>query len=235
MIDAPPILVFDLDGTLADTAPDLVGTLNVLMRREGLERVPVAAARAMVGAGARALIERGFAHNDTPLAPERVEPLVADFLAHYEDHIADETRLFPGAEDALARLSAAGFRFAVCTNKPERLARLLLARLGVAERFAAICGRETFPMHKPDGRTLLLAIHAARGRPKRAVMVGDSKIDIDTARNAGVPVAAVDFGYTDTPVAELGPDRIISHYDELWEAATALLGQVAGKGAKPRT
>ena len=235
MIDAPPILVFDLDGTLADTAPDLVGTLNVLMRREGLKRVPVGAARAMVGAGARALIERGFAHNDAPLAPERVAPLVAEFLAYYEDHIADDTRLFPGAEDALARLAGTGFRFAVCTNKPERLARLLLTRLGVAGRFAAICGCESFPMHKPDGRALLLAIHAARGRPERAVMVGDSKIDIDSARNAGVPVAAVDFGYTDTPVAELGPDRIISHFDELWEAATALLGQVAGKGAQPRT
>ena len=114
---------------------------------------------------------------------------------------------------------------AVCTNKPERLARLLLDKLDVADPFAAICGRGTFPMHKPDPRTLMLTIEAAGGDPRRALMVGDSKTDIDTARNAGAPVVAVDFGYTDTPVrGAWRPDRVISHFDELWEAATAVLG-----------
>jgi phosphoglycolate phosphatase len=218
-----PTLVLDLDGTLADSAHDLIGALNALLVREGLARVPASAARAMVGNGARALLERGFTANNAPLTKERLEPLVADFLAYYEAHIADETRLFPGAAEALERFTQEGFALAVCTNKPEKLARLLLTRLGVADRFAAICGRETFPMHKPDPRALLLAIGAARGDPARAVMVGDSKTDIDTARSAGVPVVAVDFGYTETPVARLEPDRVISHFDELWEAAAALI------------
>lgn len=219
----PPILVLDLDGTLADTAHDLIGTLNLLLAREGLAPLAPEAARPLVGAGARALIERGFAFHGAPLTPERLEPLVRDFLAHYEAHIADESRLFPGALAALDRFRGAGFRLAVCTNKPEALARLLLEKLAAADRFAAICGRGSFPVHKPDPRTLLLTIEAAGGDPRRAVMVGDSKTDIDTARAAGTPSIAVDFGYTDTPVAALAPDRVISHFDELWGAAHTLL------------
>ncbi|RTL82976.1 MAG: phosphoglycolate phosphatase [Hyphomicrobiales bacterium] len=224
MTQRPPILVFDLDGTLADTAGDLISTLNVLLAREGLPAVARSEARSLVGAGARVLIERGFALNGAPLAPERIDPLVADFLEHYESRIAEESALFPGARAALERFSGAGFRLAVCTNKPERLARLLLGKLDVADRFAAICGRGTFPMHKPDPRTLALTIEAAAGDPRRAVMVGDSKTDIDTARAAGAPVVAVDFGYTDTPVAALAPDQVISHFDDLWAATRAILG-----------
>ncbi|MBL1256674.1 HAD family hydrolase [Methylocystis sp. Sn-Cys] len=223
MTQRAPILVFDLDGTLADTAHDLIATLNVLLAREGLPMAAPASARSIVGAGARALIERGFALSGAPLPPDRVEPLVIEFLAHYEAHIADESRLFPGALAALDRFGDAGFKLAVCTNKPERMARLLLEKLGAADRFAAICGRGTFPMHKPDPRTLELTIETAGGDPARAVMVGDSKTDIDTAKGAGAPVVAVDFGYTEIPVTELAPDRVISHFDELWAAAESIL------------
>lgn len=222
-----PILVFDLDGTLADTACDLIGTLNVLLAREGLPPVAPTAARSLVGAGARALIERGFALHNASLSPARIEPLVEDFLAHYEAHIADETRLFPGARAALERFGSAGFRLAICTNKPERLARLLLDRLAVADHFDAICGRGSFPIHKPDPQMLHLTVAAAGGDPARTIMVGDSRTDVDTARNAGAPVIAVDFGYTEVPVAALGPDRVISHFDELWQAAHELLGPTA--------
>jgi phosphoglycolate phosphatase len=218
-----PILVFDLDGTLADTARDLIATLNVLLTREGLPAVAPAAARDLVGAGAQALIERGFALHNAPLSPERIQPMVAEFLAHYEAHIADETCLFPGARAALDRFRDAGFRLAICTNKPERLARLLIDRLAVADRFDAICGRGSFPVHKPDPQMLHLTVAMAGGDPARMIMVGDSRTDVDTARNAGAPVIAVDFGYTDTPVAALKPDRIISHFDELWAAAQELL------------
>jgi phosphoglycolate phosphatase len=224
MSTLPPILVFDLDGTLADTAPDLIGTLNMLLAREGLPTQAPREARVFVGAGARALIERGFAAAGAPPEKERADVLVAEFLTHYEAHIVDETRLFPGAREALERFQQAGFALAVCTNKPEPLARLLLERLGEARRFSAICGRETFAMSKPDGRVLRSTIALAKGDPKRALMVGDSKTDIDTARSAGAPVVAVDFGYSDTPVARLSPDRVISHFQELWDAAGALLG-----------
>ncbi|WP_292533535.1 HAD-IA family hydrolase [Methylocystis sp.] len=218
----PPVLVFDLDGTLADTAHDLIGALNVLLLREGLTPLALEAARPLVGAGARALIERGFACQGAPLDLARTDALVRDFLVHYEAHIADESRLFPGALAALDRFRAAGFRLAVCTNKPEAMARLLLEKLAAADRFAAICGRGSFPMHKPDPRTLWLTIEAADGDLRRAVMVGDSKTDIDTARAAGTPSVAVDFGYTDTPVQAFSPDRVISHFDELWDAVASL-------------
>jgi len=218
-----PILVFDLDGTLADTARDLIATLNILLQREGLPPVGHDAARYLVGAGARALIERGFKLAGAPLDVREADRLVKEFLAHYESHIADETYLFPGAESALKRFADAGFILAICTNKPEGLARLLLENLSAAEYFSAICGRGSFEVHKPDPRMLYLTIERAGGDPSRAIMVGDSKTDIDTAKNAGAPIIAVDFGYTDAPIASLGPDRIISNFDELWEAAHGLL------------
>lgn len=217
-----PILVFDLDGTLADTAGDLVGTLGILLQRDGHAPLPAASARALVGAGARALIQRGYAASGAELAPERLELLFHLFLAHYRERIAQETRLFPGAEAALERFAAAGYRLAICTNKPEELSVLLLERLGVAQRFAAICGRDSFPFHKPDPRALTETIARAGGDATRAVMIGDSQTDIDTAKAAGVPVVAVDFGYTETPVAHFGPDRVISHFDDLWQAVASL-------------
>ena len=223
MISRAPIIVFDLDGTLADTARDLISTLNVLLLRDGLPSVDLDAARYLVGAGARALIERGFALNGAQLSPERILTLTDDFLAYYEAHIADETQLFPGAQAALERLTQEGFQLAICTNKPEPLARRLLDALSVSQNFSAICGRGSFLVHKPDPTMLRLTIDAAGGDHNRAIMVGDSKTDIDTARNAAIPVIAVDFGYTDVPIASLEPDKVISHFDELWAATQELL------------
>jgi phosphoglycolate phosphatase len=221
-MDGAPTLAFDLDGTLADTAGDLLGTLGVLLQRDGHPAPGAAAARGLVGAGARAMIQRGYAVSGATLDPDRLELLFHAFIALYRERIAQETRLFPGALEALERLREAGCRLAICTNKSEDLALLLLDRLGVADRFHAICGRDSFVFHKPDPRALLLAIEKAGGDPARAVMIGDSKTDIDTAKSAGVPAIAVDFGYTEIHVAELGPDRVISHFDELWDAAASL-------------
>lgn len=218
-----PILVFDLDGTLADTARDLIATLNVLLLQEGLPTVAPQAARFLVGAGARALIERGFELSGASLSAYRADRLVKEFLAYYERHIADETELFPGAERALKQFSDAGFRLAICTNKPEALARLLLEKLSVADYFSAICGRGSFDVHKPNPRMLRLTIDAAGGNPSQAVMIGDSRTDIETAKNAAMPIVAVDFGYTDVPIATLRPDRVISHFDELWPVTHELL------------
>lgn len=219
----PPIAVFDLDGTLADTIYDLIATLNVVLASEGLPALSVEAGRSMVGAGARALLERGLTAAGREVTPARLDALHKAFMVHYAENLCVETKLFPGVTDALDRLEDAGFRLAVCTNKYESHSVGVLESLGIAQRFAAIAGRDSFPYFKPDPRHLTLTLERAGGDASRAVMVGDSQTDIVTAQAAGIPVVAVSFGYTDVPVSELGPDRIIDHYDELFGAVTGLL------------
>ena len=213
-----PLIVFDLDGTLADTAPDLIATLNVILAREGLPPVPLEQANELIGAGARALVARGFELGRRELGPAKADELYRDFLAHYAEHLCAETRLFPGVVQALDNLEDQGFRFAVCTNKIERHSRQLLRALGLAGRFAAICGRDTFPYFKPDPRHLTLTIEAARGEAARAIMVGDSMTDVATAKAARIPVVGVSFGYTDRPVRELDPDTVIDRFSDLASA-----------------
>ena len=220
-----PIVVFDLDGTLAETAADLSATLNVVLARVGLPPVDVTRARDLIGAGARALIERGFAAAGRDLPRDRLDTLFRVFLAHYGQHLCDASHLFPGVVACLDRLRAAGYRLAVCTNKVEDHSVRLLSLLGVADRFGAICGRDTFPYCKPDPRHLTQTIARAGGDPARAVMVGDSRTDIATARAAGIPVVAVPFGYTDVPVQDLGPDAVIDHFDQLFDAVEAMAGR----------
>jgi phosphoglycolate phosphatase len=219
---AMPLLVFDLDGTLADTAGDLINALNVVLEAENLPAVDLPTGRPFVGGGAKALIKRGLAAAGVTPSEERLDAMVELFLAHYEAHIADETVLFDGVLAALDRFEKAGFSFAVCTNKIEHPAVLLLTALGVADRFKAICGKNTFPVSKPDGRALIETIARAGGDPRRAVMIGDSKTDIDTARNAAVPIVGVAFGYTDKSIDTYAPDRVITHFDELWGAVETL-------------
>ena len=221
------MVVFDLDGTLVDTAPDLVDTLNVVFAREGLPAVAYQEARTMIGGGARRMIELGLAAEGRAFDRSHIDRLFDDFLAHYAAHIADRSRPFPGLEAALDTLAADGARFAVCTNKLEWLSVKLLDALGLAQRFAAICGQDTFAIQKPDPEILRRTIAQAGGSSDRAVMVGDSKNDIDTARAAGIPVVAVDFGYTEIPVTRLGPDRVISHFADLPAAVAALAGACA--------
>jgi phosphoglycolate phosphatase len=224
-----PLVVFDLDGTLVDTAPDLVATLNVILGREGLPPVDYEAARNMVGGGARVMLERGLTASGKNLPTAAVDALTRDFVEHYAAHIADTSRPFPGLEAALDTLSGRGYRLAVCTNKLEWLSVRLLDALNLSKRFRAICGADTFGISKPDPeiqrRTVARAGDAAGG----AVMVGDSLMDIATARAAGIPVVAVDFGYTDTPVAALAPDRIISRFADLPETVQDLIGAPRGE------
>lgn len=215
-------LVFDLDGTLAETAPDIMATLNHLLLQEGLAALPLSAARQLVGAGARALLERGFKVAGRPLGPYRLEELFQAFLAHYLDHIADLSFLFPGVESALTALAADGHGLAICTNKPEAHSLALVERLGILPMFRAVAGRETFPFCKPDPRHLTETIRLAGGDTSRAIMIGDSRTDVDTARAAGIPVIGVTFGYTDVPMADLKPDHIIEHFDALTDAVRKL-------------
>lgn len=217
-----PTLVFDLDGTLIDTAPDLIDTLNVVFAREGLPPVAYDTARNLIGGGARAMIARGIEAEGRVLEPPKLEQMFDDFIAHYTAHVADRSQPFPGLIAALDHLAAGGYRFAVCTNKLERLSVLLLETLKLAGRFEAICGQDTFGIQKPDPEILRRTISAAGGSPQRAIMIGDSLTDIRTARAAGVPIIAVDFGYSEKPVSEFGPDRIISHFEQLPAAIAAI-------------
>lgn len=221
---AGAVIVFDLDGTLIDTAPDLVGTLNLLLAREGLATQPLAEVRAMIGQGARALIARGFAAAGAPLDEARLSALFADFIAHYLAHIADESRPFPGVLAAMDALERDGARLAVCTNKRTDLSVALLDALSLSDRFAAIVGADAAPAPKPAAAHLVATIERAGGRIDRAVMVGDSASDAGAARAAGVPLVLVNFGYTDTPARDLGADVLIDHFDHLPAACRRLLG-----------
>ncbi len=218
-----PLIVFDLDGTLVDSAPDLIGALNFILGREGLPPVPVQSARKLVGAGARALIERGLELEGRTMVPEQVSRLTDDFITYYAEHIADETRPFDGVETALDELSARGFKFAVCTNKLEWLSKLLLDKLGLSSRFAAICGADTFGVQKPDPIILKQTIARAGGELSSSIMMGDSGPDIGVARRAGVPVIGMDFIYTPVSIAELEPDVVISHMRDLRAAVDRIM------------
>ena len=218
-------IVFDLDGTLVDTAPDLVGTLNAVLAREGYAPLPFAEARTMIGGGVRHMLARALAREGVAVEPGELDRLYADFIPHYMAHIADHSQPFPGLTPCLDRLAAQGDRFAVCTNKLEHLSVLLLERLGLAGRFAAICGQDTFGMPKPDPEILRRTIARAGGTLDNAVMVGDSPADVTVARAAGVPVIAVDFGYSEIAPLLLKADRVIGHFDGLPDAAAALLGR----------
>jgi len=216
-------IVFDLDGTLIETAPDLVGTLNFLLERENIAPLPLASARTMIGQGAKALIARGFAAAGAPLDEPKLSALFVDFIAHYLAHIADESRPFPGLLAAMDRLEADGARLAVCTNKRTDLSVALLDALNLSHRFAAIVGGDAVAAQKPAAVHLTATIERAGGDAGRAVMVGDSASDAGAARAAGVPLVLVSFGYTDVPAHELGADVLIDHFDELPDACLRLL------------
>jgi phosphoglycolate phosphatase len=220
----PRIVVFDLDGTLVDTAPDLIAALNHVLDREGLPPVPLKSARNMIGAGARKLIERGLELDGRTMSVRDINRLFKDFIDYYADHIADASRPFEGLEPALDDLEAQGFRFAVCTNKLEWLSKLLLEKLDLGRRFAAICGADTFGVSKPDPVILRETVARAGGQLSDTIMVGDAGPDIGVARRAGIPVIGVEFGYTDVPIAELKPDRLIGHMRELPGAVGSLIG-----------
>ncbi|MDQ0347936.1 HAD-IA family hydrolase [Ancylobacter vacuolatus] len=221
----PAVIAFDLDGTLVDTAPDLLDTLDIVLDEAGAARLPRDETRKMIGAGAKALVNRGLTAAGISVEPPEFEQLYARFLDHYAAHIADLSRPYPGLLDALDELSARGHVLAVCTNKLEYLSRLLLDRLNLTDRFAVIAGSDTFPVYKPDAGHLLGTVERAGGQPGRAIMVGDSMTDVLTAKNARIPSIVVPFGYTEIPAEELGGDAFIGHYDLLVETVERLLSR----------
>ena len=218
------VIVFDLDGTLVDTAPDLIGSLNGVLAEQGVPSVALADARHVVGHGAKAMIERGYAFHKVALPQDRLDALFERFIEIYLGRIAQESQMFDELESTLDLLAAEGATLAVCTNKRTDLSLALMDALDLTRRFAAIVGPDRAPAAKPDARHLLTAIEACGGTKDRALMVGDSISDVKAAKNAGVPVAVTSFGYTDIPAADLGADALFDHYSELPAIARRLLG-----------
>ena len=218
-----PLLVFDLDGTLVDSAPDLLAALDHVMRLHDHPHEVDEGLRAGIGHGARHLIEYALHRAGIALPPADIDIMHAEFLDHYVAHMCDATRPYPGLLDALDRFAGAGWSFAVCTNKLEALSRKLVEGLGMTSRFAALTGGDTFEMRKPHPTHLLGTVAAAGGDPRRAIMVGDTRTDLDTARAASIPFVGVTFGYSPVPMAELGPDILVEAYADLQPAAVGRL------------
>jgi phosphoglycolate phosphatase len=229
---AGAVIAFDLDGTLVETAPDLIGTLNTLLEDEGLAPLPLADARPFIGHGAPWLIDRGFtAAAGSPPPEARKAELYERFTERYLARIAEESRPFPGVIHALEQLRDAGASLAVCTNKRTYLSRALLDALDMSRWFAAIVGPDLAPAAKPDPRHLETAVAMAGGALPRVVMVGDAATDAGAARAAGAGLVLVSFGYTEIPAAELAPDALIHHFDELPQACFRLLDACPGPAA----
>ena len=220
---ADATIVFDLDGTLVDTAPDLVRALNETMDLEGLPNVRLDVVRQMVGHGARALIERGAGLFNVTFSSSRLDQLTQAFIEFYRADIARESAPFPEVEEALDSLAALGAKLAVCTNKRTDLSQQLLEAVGLADRFSAVVGADAVTDRKPHPEHYRAAVSRAGGVVRRSVMVGDTAADVATARGAGAPVAVVSFGYCDGDCTRLGADVLLDRFAELTPACRRLL------------
>lgn len=225
-------VVFDLDGTLVDSAPDLAGALDVLMEERGFEPFGVEATRSMIGHGMPALVAAAFGRR----GGRADDDAVSRFVALYAERLTNTTRPYPGAAEAIAALGGGGWRMVVCTNKREASARAILSDLGLAQPFAIIAGPDTFGVGKPDPEHLRRTLPGDSPAGHRAVMVGDSEVDVATARAAEVPVIACAWGYSRVPARELGADRIAERFDQVPDLVEELVATArpAGGGAPRR-
>jgi phosphoglycolate phosphatase len=217
-------ILFDLDGTLVDTAPDLAAATDYALGRAGRPAIGLDAVRHMVGDGARALLEKGFRASGSMPAPDQFEIAFKDFMHHYGRHLADTSRPFPGVVTCLAALAEQDYALAVCTNKPEALSRSLLDQLGLSNFFGAVVGGDSLTMRKPDPGHIHGTLERLGPAFDWAAMVGDSANDVNAAKAAGLPCVVVSFGYTQIAPRDLGGDRLIDHFADLPEALVALGG-----------
>lgn len=218
-------LVFDLDGTLADTNQDLIPTLNRVLSPLGFDPVTPADMGHIVGHGAKAMLKKAFQLRNCPVSEDELQPLFDQFITDYEANIAQNTPLYDGVLTVLEGFASRGAILSICTNKMHHLATKLINELGLSNMFASIVGGDYLDVRKPDPAHLLAAIEMAGGTPTRSVMIGDSNNDILTARNANIPVVCVDFGYSDRPIREYLPDQVISHYHQLPDAVEKLISE----------
>jgi phosphoglycolate phosphatase len=215
-------ILFDLDGTLVDTAPDLLASLNAVLTRVGHRQVVPGELRNMVGHGVKALFERAFDETGTPVSSEQLAQYGGEFLEHYRANIARESRPFPKVPETLKRLADAGAKLGVCTNKPQELTDLLLAQLDLARHFGAVYGGGKASRSKPDPRHVLELVDALEGSRERAVLVGDSNVDVSAARAAQIPVIVMSYGYTQVAARQLGADAVADDFDALPELISRL-------------
>ncbi len=220
-----PALIFDLDGTLVDTAPDLLSALNAVLFREGRRPMDMGDLRHLVGHGARAMLAEAFRRTGEPLEPARAEGLMDAYIAHYRAHVADESRPFPGVESTLAHFREKGARLGVLTNKPQDLAIPLLEALDLARYFSAIHGAGRFSYAKPDARVFHAVVAEAGGHGGGTVMIGDSVTDVATARAARAPVILLSYGYTPEPAHMLGADSVTDDFTRLPQLVGTLLAR----------
>ncbi|MEM7766614.1 MAG: HAD-IA family hydrolase [Pseudomonadota bacterium] len=216
-------IVFDLDGTLVETAPDLLGALNHVLAYEALAPVSLPAIRTMIGHGAKAMIREGLRQNGVAVTEATVERLWPLFIDYYHSHIADFSQPFDGVVDVLSDLQADGAILAVCTNKTQALSDRLLAALDLISGFQAVVGADSVPNKKPDGDHILRTVTQAGGIPSRAIMVGDSRTDERAALDAGLPFMFVTFGYEPAPPGEIEAAATINHFSEFWSALSGLV------------
>ena len=216
-------IAFDLDGTLVETAPDLIGTLNRMLAARDIPQMPVEAAQHLVGHGALALLRHGFQEAGAAWDEAEAPALLQTFLDDYLEHIADHSRPYDGVVDALDRLAERGALLCVATNKRTDLSMALIEALDMTRHFALVCGPDLVSARKPDGAHIREAVQKAGGDPARTIMVGDGAPDVQAAKSAGVPCIVVTFGYTPIPAAELGGDVLIDSFEDIEEAIDGLL------------
>jgi phosphoglycolate phosphatase len=222
-----PALVFDLDGTLVDTAPDILAALNAVLHGEGMRPMDRSDIDQLVGHGARAMLAEALARAGGAPLPARTEELTDAFIAHYRAHLADESRPYPGVASTLAKLVAQGARLGVLTNKPQELADQLLEQLGLARYFIAIHGAGRYSYSKPDARVFHHVVEELGGPGMGAIMIGDSTTDALTARAAGVPLILLTYGYTPDPVETLNADAVTGDFTDLPHLVARILDTVA--------
>jgi phosphoglycolate phosphatase len=218
-----PIAVFDLDGTLVHTAPDLVSSINYAISKTGFLPAEYSELAPFAGTGGRGMLQSYCNTRNIAFTEPEIINIISNFLDDYEVNLPGQSIVYEGAIEFVLALKSAGFKTAICTNKPQKLADKLLTKLNIERHFDAICGADYFAFRKPDPRHLTETIALTGGNISRAIMFGDSQTDFDTANAAGIPVVGLTFGYSPEPVTKFKTHKIVSHYNEINVAAVETL------------